>query len=338
MRVRATSDLHLTQRTADMVFAALAELALDAAKHGGITVLAGDILDQPYQMHMPTWEKLRKLLRDWPGKVYVIPGNHDMNDQRAGYHVLGGLNYQHKVRVVDSPIATDIGRMVPYVHPDRSFPEAVEMALPTMQHKVNVLWAHQGVRGAYMNRMIRDRDGITGNDIPTDHLAVLGHYHMPQNLGPIIYCGSPYQTTFAEEGQEKGWLLWEDITVDRVPVRVPFEFEAPKHYTVAWFPEEQLVIPSLINVGFDRVRVKTTMSREEAGERMGELDAAGLAGVQIDYTRRDGLGRSAMVPVDAGPEEAALAYMTDHMVGLDQPYIADMEAFAEEYLWNGPDS
>ena len=80
--VRAISDLHLTERTAPWVFAALKELEADAREHKGYTVIAGDILNEPTHVHMPTYNRLRSILQHWPGEVYVIPGNHD---QYAGY-------------------------------------------------------------------------------------------------------------------------------------------------------------------------------------------------------------------------------------------------------------
>ena len=207
MRLRATADLHLTAVSAPWVFAALAELRRDAADHGGPTVIAGDILQQATTVHMPTWDRLRRMLLGWPDEVYVIVGNHDMYD--ATSNALDGLAGPG-VRVIAEPTSTPLGPMVPYVHMRDAgdFDDALSAARAHREpgHGVGIVWCHQGIRGAYVNSMRRDRDGVWAGTFG-DHIAVAGHYHMPQSIGRVIYCGSPYQRSFAEEGQRKGWLL-----------------------------------------------------------------------------------------------------------------------------------
>ena len=334
MIVRATSDLHLTQKTAPLVFAALDELRADAEAHGGVTVLAGDLLDQPYTAHMPIWDRLRELLWGWPGEVYIIPGNHDMHDQEAGRHVLGGLAHQHRVKVISVPVSTKIGVMVPYIHPKRDFAAALKsgMSARPMDHRVDVLWMHQGVRGAYMNRMVRDTTGLLSGDLPM-WTTISGHYHCPQNMGPLIYCGSPYQTSFAEEGQQKGWLRWDDITEETVPKRIGFEFETPLHYTLDWARERPLEAPDAVRPGVDRVRVRTAMTRTEAASRMDELRDLGIEGAQVLYSD---LGQLATeIEQDTAPRQAAAMYIMATMAtDVARPDPAAMLEFAqEEGLW-----
>ena len=323
MIIRATSDLHLSQATAPLVFAALDELYEDAKMYGGFTVLAGDIFDQPNTVHMPTWQKLRSLLRNWPGDaIYVIAGNHD---QYPGGTCLGGLEVG-KSRIVTTPYATRIGTMVPYVDPSE-FKRAQHVVAPGWKTP-HILWCHQGFKGAYMNRMVRDRDGVSCLDIPSDHIVVSGHYHMPQNLGRIIYCGSPYQKDFGEEGQEKGWLKWEDAITHAIPERIAYEFDAPRHYTLTWRRGEELIVPDVVRE-HDRIRIRTDMTRAEAAAFEGELTKAGLNGVPIIYASADGKPQVADLGED--PEVAAVDYMMSLTAGdVRQPDPVQMEVFAKQ--------
>ena len=105
MIVRATSDLHLSQATAPLVFAALDELRAHARAHGGVTVLCGDIFDQAVSVHMPTFNRLVDVLHGWPGDLYVLVGNHDQYGTK-GRHCMEALDHSLRVTVVDRPIWT----------------------------------------------------------------------------------------------------------------------------------------------------------------------------------------------------------------------------------------
>lgn len=317
MIIRATSDLHLTQATAPYVFAALNQLREDAERTGGYTVLVGDIFDQATTVHVPTWQRLRKELVSWPGDgIYVIAGNHDQYDGTNG-SVLGGLG-GHKCSVVERYYHGALGLMVPYLPPDK-FIRLVETLPPA-----TFLWCHQGFIGAYRNAMSRDMDGVSARDLPVVDVVITGHYHMPQVLGRVIYCGSPYQTTFAEEGQTKGWLRWDGSTW---PKRVAFEsVGAPRHFTIHWdgtAPPQRPVdaVPG------DRLRIMTPLTRDQVRDRADDLVQAGLEGVPVLAAT----AASQRVDRVEEPIDAAREWFRVNYPGLD---AERGDAFAQEHeLW-----
>lgn len=330
--IRATSDLHLTQRTAPYVFAALTELRADAQEHKGTTFIVGDILDQPHTVHMPTYLHLRMLLQFWPGRVIVIPGNHDQFGdgwEHALAPLMGG-----SCSVVSQPVWSRFGRILPYTKPDRFADELARVIGKPVGDTRGVLpfvWCHHGFRGAYRNAMNRDRDGVSTAEIPANHLVITGHYHMPQTLGRVVYCGSPYQTSFAEEGQAKGWLRWEDPTVNPLPVRVAYgDLGAPRHYTIEWDGSGPPKVPDGI-LPQDIVRVRTEMRRRDALGAAKQLHKAGLGGAPI-LARPDS---SAQVEITStSPREAAEEYVITMSDGT-APDPGDMRDFAEEEgLWS----
>ena len=173
--LRATSDLHLSERTADWGLAALRELHADAAKTKGTTVLVGDIFHEPEMVHMPTWNRLRRMLYTWPGKVYVIAGNHDQYDGQA--NCLEGLD-GGACSVISKPTWTGIGRMLPYTVPEDFSAALASCAHPPVgEPMLSFLWTHHGFKGAYRNAMSRDRDGVSCMEVPEGHLVITGHYH-----------------------------------------------------------------------------------------------------------------------------------------------------------------
>lgn len=334
MVVRATSDLHLSPATERWVFAALGELRKDAVEHEGVTVLCGDIFDQGELVHMRLWNRLRDMLRGWPGSVVVIVGNHDQYDgeRNALEGLASDVNEIMPIRVVSTPHSCSIGAVVAY-SPDftKASKSAIGYLVPAHPR---VLWCHQGFQGAYVNAMRKDRDGAHVGAVPSEYMIISGHYHMPQTLGRLVYCGSPYETSFAEEGQRKGWLRWADIYEDTMPERIAFgDLGAPRHHTVHWDPEkgEPLVPAGLL--AFDRVRVVTAASRKVALAAADQLKRAGLDGAALLAAPDIGIGRGV---VEAGMDsrEAARRYAATFGADPHRPDPAVMDEWAEERkLW-----
>jgi hypothetical protein len=326
MIVRATSDLHLSQHSAGYVFAALDQLRQDAETNPGATVLCGDIFHQAETVHMPTWNRLHDLLHAWPDEMYVIVGNHDQYGAR-GRHCLEGMVGLPGVRIVDSPRWTALGRMLPYCAPDDFAPSLAGVAVPgTGAQAPPIVWCHHGFKGAYQNAMVQDSDGVSCAEVPPGHLIVTGHYHMPQTLGRIIYCGSPYQTTFAEEGQEKGWLRWADITANPMPIRIAYDLPSPRHWTIAWDPSTgQGPVKPAGSVEGDRFRIRTTAPKHTV--RASSAQLKGLEGVPVITGPSTGPTRvGSTAPQTAAAEWVDLTAQADSGRALPAP----MTDFAKE--------
>lgn len=330
MIVRATSDLHLSASTARVVWAALAELRKDADKYGGATVIAGDVFDQATMAHVPTWNELRAICRAWPGKLYLIPGNHD---QYSGLRsILEGLEDRASgVVVVQAPGFTELGPMIPYIGDQERFWEALESFKTRGAWRAPVLWTHHGFAGSYMNGMKRDTTGLSTARLPPGVLTITGHYHMPQTVGRLIYCGSPYEVSFSEEGQRKGWLRWADFGANPIPDRVLFgDIGAPRHFTVQWAPEQG---PPVRPEGLretDIVRVKTAASKSTAKEAVAQLRKAGLEGAAVLASPDDHEGRGVVGERD-GPLEAVDSYIRHKYADVG---ASELRQWAEEAgLW-----
>lgn len=305
--MRAASDLHLAPHTAQWVFEALADLRADADAHGGPTVIAGDIFDQPKVVDVPLFNRLRDTLAAFPDRVVIVPGNHDQYDGwRNACEALAGGN----VEVVNEPrLVEGVGLCIPYTDPAK-WGAIVANARPRLgtPKLPPLVFAHQGFKGSYLNSMVRDRTGIQVTGL--DGLVVAtGHYHMPQNVAQVIYCGSPYQTSHAETGQLKGFLAWpakvRATWVDWLPDRRPYpSVTAPRYWTVTWDGTGAPSKPAEAREG-DIIRVVTTLSREAlAGAPAKALKKAGLAGAAIVTApqARPRVDLQAVGPVDAVDE------------------------------------
>lgn len=328
MVIRATSDLHLTVNSVEYVMNALDELRKDSWEHGGHTVLPGDILDQPDSLPVREFMRLRARLQTFGGTVWVIAGNHDQydTDGNSALELLKG----GRVRVITRPTFTAIGRMIPYTKPDAfkaAFKACGEWGMID-RDPLPFVWCHHTFRSAYMNNTRRSTEGVNWRHVSADLLFISGHFHMPQVLGNVIYCGSPYQVSFSEEGQEKGWLRWEDPHSERIPERVPYKaVGAPQHYTIEWDPRQgPPERPDGISER-DIVRVRALATREEASKAISQLEAVGLSSAPIQTQRVAGNDARSEVR-GLSPREAAEEIVKDSEV---DPFEA--REWAEENLW-----
>lgn len=273
---RATADFHLSPVTARWVFQALEELRLDTEQRGGLTVICGDVLNIAEEVHAETFAQLYRMLRDWPADIILIPGNHDQYNA-VGETVLEAL-ISPRCAVCLCPTENEIGLCIPYTPPSR-FWEAAKSPRRWANPKQSVWWTHQGWNGAYMNTMRRDHDGLPTAKAGAD-LVITGHYHLPHGIGNVLYCGSPYQGGFAEEGQEKSWLRWDGDEL--WPTRQLYTIGAPRHYTVHWHPEKgEPVLPEGAEPGWDRIRVVTEVDRVTARKAADQLRKAGLDNLPV---------------------------------------------------------
>mgnify|MGYP001572940798 FL=1 len=327
--MRAASDLHLAPHTAQWVFEALADLRADAQTFGGPTILTGDIFDQSKVVDMPLYNRLRDELRAFPTEVIILPGNHDQYD--GWRNVCEALESDNSVTVVSEPDAVPrVGIFVPHTDPAQWAREVDHLRKGFVGPPL--VFAHQGFKGSYLNNMTRDRTGLRVSGL--DGLVVVtGHYHMPQNVAQVIYCGSPYQTSHAETGQEKGFLVWRDrprtTWADWVPERIAYtSVTAPRYWTVQWDGTGDPQLPAGHREG-DIVRIVTTRAREDLDGKA--LKRVGLQGAAI-------VSRPASTPrVDlraTRPSEAVSEYLI--AARRDNIDPTDLRDFMEEQqLWPG---
>lgn len=323
MRVAATSDLHLSTDTAPYVWRALEEVA--AAGPWDCVVLAGDILDQADVVSSRLLLELRERVAAL-GRVMIVAGNHDQHDHpRTPLEVLDGVAH-----VVTTPGLTPLGVVMPY-WPSTLWGDVVR-GLAVDSVGVPMVWAHQGFRGAYRNAMTRDTDGIPVAEVPAGYLVATGHYHCPQVAGPVVYCGSPYEATFAEEGQRKGFLVWDNLLVSTTPWRHAYsDLGAPRHRTILWDPAVGPPITEGLS-SRDRVRVRTTATRRDARAAAAQLAAAGLEAAPVLAQPDEAEGRN-LVSASLGPWEAADAYVDRVILPRGDVDPDDMARFKEDVLW-----
>lgn len=206
------SDLHMAASTREAALASLRSVRELCTEHKARPIFLGDFWNVSNVIDTETLNAVIDELRNWSGLRSIwIPGNHDQVDLAGMTH---GLEVVQSV-IGDALLATEpmtcagTGlRLIPY----RRQRPLVMQAFADKGDAVAVL-CHIDVLGAKWNDKIQALHGIPVNELPADVQIFTGHYHCPHAVDGaphVVYIGSPYQTGFAEAGQQKRVVLVED--------------------------------------------------------------------------------------------------------------------------------
>lgn len=227
------SDVHVKRETLEVVrhvFSYIGEQAvkLGVVKSGGYLFNGGDLFDQRGLIPTACWDLVYEERSKWleMGIRHIDNiGNHDQEDRDGEIHPLRVFESFLGWHVCTKPtLIEDLGWVViPYTHGlEASLGEALEA-------EPRALFVHAGIKSAFRNDKSRDTDGIS-IDLFKDFPRVFsGHYHFRHEVENVQYIGSPYQQSFAEAGQNKGFLLYNDKTGKIDFHEIP---GTPKHYDV----------------------------------------------------------------------------------------------------------
>lgn len=209
-----TADVHLRPESADVVFNILDRVLEIAKQHrcDDVSIL-GDLWHVRYAVPVDLLNRFRA----WTGRVTdagltltMLAGNHDQIDV-SGQNALQ-VFARDGVLPVSSPMLIGPGAWLPYT---QKIDAMVAAAAGMSVAGANIAYVHHGAEGARMNNGIV---AVTGDGIPPAALssyrvAFFGHWHLHQQIGNIVYVGSPWQTTASEAGQDKGVVVVDEKTV-----------------------------------------------------------------------------------------------------------------------------
>lgn len=213
------SDLHLREESADVCFTVLREIRKEAVDRGISTIgFLGDFWHIRYAVPVRLLNRVLAEFSEYGNaglRVILLPGNHDQIDV-AGENALDVFGALPWVRVYSSPEIDDYGVWIPYRHDRGEVVAALERGLAA---DAGVAFHHGPIRGALMNHLVENLDGIEVDAFRGFRKVLLGHYHQRQALGPegrCQYVGSPWQTRADEAGQAKGYAIWDGRVLEYV--------------------------------------------------------------------------------------------------------------------------
>jgi DNA repair exonuclease SbcCD nuclease subunit len=155
-------------------------------------------------------------LKEMGAIVYMLAGNHDTyfkntNDVNSVDLLLAEYDNIH---VISEPKGINIGNksiaMLPWICAD-NYEESMNFIKDS---KDDVCMGHFEIAGFAMHRGMPSTEGIDRTTFRKFSHTFSGHYHHKSNADDIYYLGNPYQLTWQDYGDERGFHLFNIYSLD----------------------------------------------------------------------------------------------------------------------------
>jgi DNA repair exonuclease SbcCD nuclease subunit len=181
----------------------------------------GDVFDRRKFVNYNTLQRSKKMFFD-PIKelnipVYVIVGNHDTYHKNTNKINNIELIIQHYSLenihpVIHHPEMIEIGgasmAMIPWIAPDIE-KECIDFIkkCPT-----DLCFGHFAINGFAMHQGHVEENGMTKDLFEKFDMVFSGHFHHRSSNGKIYYLGNPYEITWSDYGDTKGFHVFDTQT------------------------------------------------------------------------------------------------------------------------------
>lgn len=360
-KILFTSDLHLTDRFRDEyrweIFRKLHEVGKD--RNVDAVALLGDITDAKEGHGARLVDRMSreidKLAQSF--EVYILKGNHDYADESKPFFgfldLLNNVTFQVEPGIVSVAGVPCLG--LPHAHHGQVHGSKGQSDNQVTGDKVTKLlkaggyemvFMHQTLVGSTLGNGTKSQHGLQLDSRITkekrlndwcyyrdlDVPLLAGDVHVPQQVGPLTYCGAPYPVAFGDSWQPR-LLLWEDGKLSSIPIA------SIKKHSLRMVGAEACESLSDDVMKGDQVKVTVFLNRLEihlwprlrdqlfrlANEREATIESLSVECVDsalIPGTRSDSS------PLTAKPDEVLKQYCDDN--SLD----AQLVAYAERILRN----
>jgi DNA repair exonuclease SbcCD nuclease subunit len=188
--------------------------ALDSAGINTVLIL-GDTFDRRKYVNFYALDRAKKMffdkLEERGIRVHMLAGNHDTyykntNDVNSPDLLLREYN---NIDVIDSPETIVIDGtsicMMPWICPE-NYQESIDEMKNT---KAEICMGHFEIAGFAMHRGMESHDGLSKEIFDKFDMVFSGHYHHRSDDGHIYYLGNPYELTWQDFKDTRGFHLFD---------------------------------------------------------------------------------------------------------------------------------
>lgn len=222
MKVAIITDQHFGARNDSVVFLDFFEKfyenvffpALVENKIDTVLVL-GDTFDRRKYVNFYALDRAKRMffdkLKAMNVKVHMLAGNHDTyfkntNDVNSPDLLLREYD---NINVIDAPQTINVYGsdicMMPWI-----CPENYQASLDEMKNtKADLCMGHFEIAGFAMYRGMESHDGLSKEIFDKFDMVFSGHYHHRSDDGHIYYLGNPYELTWQDYNDPRGFHLFD---------------------------------------------------------------------------------------------------------------------------------
>lgn len=192
---------------------------LDSHKEIKTIVHLGDVFDRRKFINFQTLNSVREYFLDELNKrgleLVVLVGNHDSfykNTLSVNSIDLLVANYPN-VTVIEEPTEMKIGDVKVLLLPWICDDNAEKTAEMVEQTTATVCFGHLEIGGFAMYRGMVNTDGLDPHMFDKFKLTCSGHFHHKNSDGTIHYLGSPYEMTWSDADDPRGFHVLDTRTL-----------------------------------------------------------------------------------------------------------------------------
>lgn len=187
----------------------------------------GDLFDRrKYTNHVVLNEWKRRffdVLENMGVEFHVIIGNHDIpwaNKLDANTPSLMLMEYENIV-IYDKPQTVKFGNTDVSIIPWMCKENFNDCMTELNETKAQLCLGHFDISGFEMHRGQVSVDGLDSNLFKRFDLVLSGHFHEKSSKGNIFYLGTPYELTWADAGDRRGFYEFDFETRDMIFIENP---------------------------------------------------------------------------------------------------------------------
>ena len=190
-------------------------------------LILGDTFDRRKYVNFYSLNRAKKMffdrLEERNIRVYMLAGNHDTffkdtNDINSPDLL---LRQYSNIFVIDSPQTISIDNtdclMMPWICPENLEKSMIELK----NTKAELCMGHFEIAGFAMYRGMDCYEGLSKEIFNRFDLVFSGHYHHRSNDGQIYYLGNPYELTWQDYNDPRGFHLFDFNTRQLEFIRNP---------------------------------------------------------------------------------------------------------------------
>ena len=244
MKVAIITDQHFGARNDSIAFLDFFQKfydntffpTLDASGIDTVLVL-GDTFDRRKYVNFYALDRAKKMFFDKLEErgitVYMLAGNHDTyfkNTNEVNSPDLLLAEYSN-IEVIDEPKTINVNGfevcMLPWI-----CPENYQQSLDEIKNTTSTIcMGHLEIAGFAMYRGMESHEGFSTETFSKFDLVFSGHYHHRSNNSNIYYLGNPYELTWQDYNDPRGFHLFDFATRQLDFIENPYRMFERLEYT-----------------------------------------------------------------------------------------------------------
>ncbi len=243
----------------------------------------GDLVDRRKYTSYVTIQCMRTAFLDRLGdrRLVIIPGNHDafFKTSLEVNAVRELLGTRDNITIADEPRFVNDGiLMLPWICPANEI-QSTEAITKARNNSRPIIMGHLELKGFQTQRGQIMENGMDPTLFSGFPLVLSGHYHHRNSLNNIHYLGCPYEITWADANDPKGFHIFDTDTLELEFIPNPLRM----HERLEFDDREKMEIDFADY--HDKIVKVAVIHRDDSGRRfdafMRQMENAGPTTIQV---------------------------------------------------------